>query len=405
MSPQDLNSAAATQKIDLVAVSNPSNLFLNYDFRLVWERTFFVKLAEVLVANGRSSSFTRFALGERSRLSGIFDGILKSASINLSAECLGIAAEIGFDFSKMSKNEATLSQYCTVLRELFKRKHVEHCGFLFVDELVFSKVDKKADEIRVRAAMVRDIIRVSRDLNNFFHQENLDFHIITSIRPEIRDFICESDAEVNKIFDGKSVLLSWDMGLESDSLLFRLFKQKVIHSRKATSPLIFADFVDQSISFGKRTYTLEEFIRTNTWSRPRDVVQLLNSIAVKSPNAARIGADQVKQALNEFSRRAFFEVTEEISVRHGPLVASTLRDTIKKPRYFNYDEFKRSVLNAFVSKPEINRDALLDDLFQFGVIGNYSDNRFYWAHRGEEFFDKTLGVAVHEGLWNYFNIR
>ncbi|AWB49239.1 hypothetical protein HYN69_12635 [Gemmobacter aquarius] len=382
-------------------------MFLNYDFRLVWERTFFVKLAEVLSGAGLKSAFTSFAIGERSRLSGLFDGILKTASVKISAEYVGIAAEVGFDFSKMSNDEVSLSQYCAVLRELFKRHHTVERAFLFVDELVFSKVDKKADEIRVRAAMVRDIFRVARDLNNFFHQNDLDFHIITSVRPEIRDLICESDAEINKIFDGKSVLLSWDMGLESDSLLFRLFKQKVIHSRQRLAPLSFSDFVDQSISFGKRSYSLEEFIRINTWSRPRDVVQLLNAISFKSPNAERIGVNQVKQALNEFSRRSFVEVTEEISVRHGSLVAATLRASIKKPRYTYFDEFKREVLNAFASKPEIDRELLLDDLFQFGVIGNWNkqDSRFYWAHRGEEFFDKTQGVAIHEGLWNYFNIR
>lgn len=407
LAPSDLNNAVATQRIDLLKVDTPKNIFSNYDFRQVWERTFFLKLAETLAAAGFNSSFTRFALGERSRLSGLFEGLLKSASIRVSADYAGIAAEVGFDLSVFTSGEVPLAQYCTILRELFAKHHTGERAFLFVDELVFSKVDKKDDEIRVRAAMVRDIFRKVRELNNFFHKQNLDFHIIASIRPEIRDFICEFDAEINKIFDGKSVLLSWDMGKDTDSLLFRLFKQKVIHSKRGIIPLNYDAFVDHQISFGNRQFTLEEFIRTNTWCRPRDVVQLLNSIATKNPNSARIGVDEIKHSLNEFSRRSFFEIMEEVSVKHGSKVASTLRTSIKRQRYAGFSEFQRDVLNSFVSKPEINREALVEDLFSYGVIGNWSkqEGRYYWAHRGEEFFDKTLGVAIHEGLWNYFNIR
>lgn len=298
LKPKDLNSAAATQRIDLLRTENPKNIFLNYDFRQVWERTFFLKLAETLAESGRSSKFTRFALGERTKLSGIFEGLAKSASIRISGEYFGIAAEIGFDLSKFSNGEVPLDQYCVILRELFKGEHITERGFLFVDELVFSKLDKKDDEIRVRAAMVRDIFRTARELNNFFLQEGMDFHIIASIRPEIRDLLCELDSEINKIFDGKSVLLSWDMGRDSDSLLFRLFKQKVIHSKRALTPIEFGDFVDQEISFGVRRLSLEEFIRINTWSRPRDVVQLLNAISFKSPNAVRIGSEEIKASLN-----------------------------------------------------------------------------------------------------------
>ena len=220
----------------------------------------------------------------------------------------------------------------------------------------------------------------------------------------MKHLINDLDAEIGKIFDGKSVQLSWDMGNENDSLLFTLMKQKVIHSKKMVAPLAFSDFVDETISFGNRTHTLEEFLRINTWSRPRDIVQLLNSISFKSPNASRIGEKEIKDALNEYGRRSFYEIMNEVSVRHGSSIGVTLRNNVKQQRYKTFEEFSNLVLSKFLG---VNKDQLLNDLFQYGVIGNWiqGQGRHYWAHKGEEFFDRTMGVTIHEGLWNYFNIR
>lgn len=405
LKPRDYNDAAQLQKIDMLGVANLRNIFLNYDFREIWMRTFLVKIAESLASGGFDSKFVRFVSGERSRLSTIFEGILKSANIKISAEMEGIAAEIGFDLSGIASKEMALDKFVAISLTLLERHHAANRLYLFVDELVFSKLDAADDEVRIRAAMVRDIFRSARDLNNFLAAKDLDFHVVCAVRPEIRDLINDLDAEIGKVFDGKSVNLTWDMGDEEDSLLYRLLKQKVLHSR-GPKAIEFDPFVDRNIHFGSRNLTLEEFIRTNTWSRPRDVVQLLNAIADRNPNSARIGEVEIKSSLNEYGRRSFVEIVDEISVKHGPLIASTLRNSITLSNYRSFDEFNGAVLARI---PDVNRHALLVDLFNFGVVGNYSDEfkkrRFYWAHRGEEFFQKSLGVSIHPGLWNYFNIR
>jgi len=91
--------------------------------------------------------------------------------------------------------------------------------------------------------------------------------------------------------------------------------------------------------------------------------------------------------LNEYGRRSFVEIVDEISVRHGKMIARTLRDTINKNSFNSFDLFDSAVLSKFRG---IDRDQLLSDLFQYGVIGNFDSNypktRFYWAHRGEEYF-------------------
>ena len=231
LKPDDYNQAAATQKIDMLEIANTRNIFLNYDFRGIWGRTFLVKVAEAFKENGFSSKFTEFVSGERGRFSSIFEGILKSAKIKVSTEMLGAAAEVGFDLQNSAREEIALSKFVEVGLNLLRAHHPDLRMYLFVDELVVSKLDARDDEVRARAAMIRDIFRVAREFNNFFSINDLDLHVICAVRPEIRDLISDLDSEMGKIFDGKSVNLSWDMGDEAESLLFRLFKQKVLHSR------------------------------------------------------------------------------------------------------------------------------------------------------------------------------
>ncbi len=229
--------------------------------------------------------------------------------------------------------------------------------------------------------------------------------MICAVRPEIRDLINDLDSEIGKIFDSKSVELTWDIADGDDSLLYRLLKQKVVHSVPGRQ-VNFSDFVDNEITFSGRPSSLEEFLRTNTWARPRDVVQLLSAISEKNPNAEQIGGKEIKNALNEFGRRSFSEIMEEVSVKNGGLIASKLRQSVHRREYRDYDDFAHNVLSSF---RDFDLEQLVSDLFHFGVIGNFDDafrnRRYYWFHRGEEFFKKNLGVTIHPGLWNYFNIR
>jgi hypothetical protein len=138
--PADYNNAAATQKIDIIGISNPRNIFLNYDFRDLWERTFLIKIAEEFRANGIENKFVRFTLGDRPRLSGIFDGLLKSASVAISADMGALSAEVNLDLKEFVGKDAPISSFIQVSRELLRRFMQEFKLYLFVDELVFSKL-------------------------------------------------------------------------------------------------------------------------------------------------------------------------------------------------------------------------------------------------------------------------
>lgn len=392
--------------ISYVSASNDRKLFMNYDFRDVWERVFFNKIAESIQQAGHSNRFVRFVRPEKNRMANIFSGLTKALSIKVSAEALGVAAEVGYSAPPGEADSGVqLGDFNKISRSLFMRDCKPFKMYFFIDELVFSRLDSSADQITIKAAMVRDVIKTARELNSFAVEHDLDFHFICTLRPEIRNIINDYDSEIGKILDGKDVNINWYMqGDDSSALLLEVFKRKIEFSNLSNGGprLDFNAFVAQSVRFGRRAMGIDEFLKTNTWGRPRDLVRLLTSVAKSSPNASRLGEDQLKAGLDDYSRASAKELIDELSVTHGRRIQAALRKGIFKKTFADRGEFLRSLPHAGVDE-----DALFDELFSFGVIGGVQTEtgNYFWAHRGESFFKDHYQVRVHPALWNEFGIR
>lgn len=384
--------------------SNSKNLFLHYDFRDVWERVFFRRIAEKLVSEGHQNNFTNLVAPLGSKFGSIFSGITKTLNVKFSAPVGPVLVEAGIDLNQLpKKDEISIKMFNQVSRSLF----LEHCSqfqfYFFVDELVFSRLDAKEDQITLRSAMVRDILRTAWELNSFCSQNDLAFHFICSLRPEIRNQINDLDSESGKFLDGKDVELSWLAGDGGDGrLILEVLRSKIQFS--LPKGVDFDSFIDQKISFDSKTSTLEEFLLSNTWGRPRDVVRLLLSIQKKNPNEARIGSNQVKAALDDYSRASARELIDELGVRHGQNILRALRKGITKKNFASKGELYDALAPHL---PDIAQYNLIDELFNLGVIGGYDKSKgyYFWAHRGETYLKDHHTVRIHSALWNEFSIR
>lgn len=315
-----------------------------------------------------------------------------------------IAAEVGIDLSKLGdKKEISLKSYNKVCRNLFVDHCIQYQMYFFIDELVFSRLDAKEDEITLRAAMVRDLIRTARELNSLAFKHGHNFHFICSIRPEIRNLINDLDSESGKYLDGKDVELSWIMkSADERSLILDVLMRKVEYS--GIRPITFQSFFAKSITFGNKIIDIEQFLRENTWGRPRDVVRLLMAIQKKSPNATKISESEIKAGLDEYSRMSLKELVDELGVSFGHNIIDLIRNGITKKIYNN----KSELLDAIkVEKLNINREIFLKEIFDLGLIGGYiqSDGRYFWSHRGETYLKPDHKILIHAGLWNELSIR
>ena len=405
MKPEDYSALAGTQThISFIQAIDEKKLFVAYDYRPAWQRVILHKLAVMLIEKGFTNKFTEFCHPTKSVLSSLFEGISKSLTVKLSGAAVGIAAEIGVDFSKTGEgSEVSLSEHNAVAKKLF----VEHCAeyrvYFFVDELVFSRLDATDDEIRARAAMVRDLIRTAKDLNTEAALAGLDFHFICSLRPEVRNIINDLDGEIGKTIDGRDVALSWLAKDDSSTtLLDEIFEKKVRNSY--WKKIDVDSFVDHNITFGEYSMTFPEFLKTNTWGRPRDIVRLLQAIAKASPNAKRIGQAEIKAGLDEYSRASLKELFDELGVIYGPSMIKAIKSAIDRKTYSGSKELWNRISPYLTGLKE---ERVIGELFDLGVIQGYLSNppRYFAAHRGETFLKSHYKVRIHPALWNELGIR
>lgn len=392
--------------ISYTEVSNDRRLFLHYDFRDVWERVMLRRIGEKLRDEKQISPFVEFVAPAGSRLKSIFEGIGKSLRVKINAPLGPIAASLDMTVDQLfgSSQDVALKTFNSISRQLFLKHCVQYQFYFFIDELVFSRLDAKPDEVTLRAAMVRDLLRSAWELNIFSAEKGLDFHFICSLRPEIRNLINDLDSESGKFLDGKDVDLTWFIttGDGEDLLVEAVLESKIRESHYTKpDPRI---FITNHVSFGSRSLTLEEFLKTNTWGRPRDIVRLLNSIQKKSPNSTLMGQAEMKAALDDYSRSSVKEIIDELGVRFGQSIVNGLRQTIKKKYYASQEEFWRVISNNISG---VDRNTLIHELFVAGVIGGYESGkgRHYWSYRGESYLKPQHEVRVHAGLWNEFSIR
>jgi len=405
MRGDDYSILSKTQSgISLVSATNNRNLFLHYDFRDVWQRVFFNKIAEHLIEKGVNNKFTKFVVPNNSPIKNIFEGITKTLTVNLTATTGSLAAEVGFDFSKLTdKKEVSLKDFNSISRQLFRRECSEYQMYFFIDELVFSRLEAREDEITIRAAMVRDIIRTAWELNSFCAKEDLAFHFICSIRPEIRNLINDLDGEAGKLIDGKDVELTWfSSGSNDDTLIMDVLKKKIEFSSHTKCD--FETFFTKKINFGNRAINISDFLKTNTWGRPRDIVRLLIAIQKKSPNKERIDQEAVKAGLDEYSRMSTKEIIDELGVGYGANILSGIKRSISKRFYEDENSFWDALSQNIRN---VDRGKLMAELFELGFIGGRAKGtkNYYWAHRGETYLKSHHQIVIHQALWNEFSIR
>jgi hypothetical protein len=273
--------------------------------------------------------------------------------------------------------------------------------YFFVDELVISTLNTKTDEYKARIALIRDIVRTCCALNDYCVQNNLDFHFICSLRPEIRSRLNELDPKISKIMDGNDVLLVWD-----EHSLLEILTQKAVRGAPAGVEINPDTFLPHSIHFGAHQQEFVQFLLNNTWYKPKDIVRFLKVYAKINPNDEAITEEGIKRSLNEYARISAVEIFEQLSVRHSPETIAGIRTGIKQRNYSNGDDLIKALQPHI---PETVGRTVLEELFEHGIIGNVdhvgSSRRYFWGHRQEEHFESDMGVTVHPGLLNFFNVR
>lgn len=275
LTPDDYKDFSSTQRINLVSLDQLTNIETQYDFKEIWKRILFIRIAKMLKDEGFNNSFIDYCLSSTSGTNSIIDGIKRSLKVEIKIPLKVLEAKIKFDPSKIKEgHELTVSEFNRIAEQLLVADCRQYRLYFFVDELVISNLNTKTDEYKARICLIRDIVRSCCFLNDFCVHHDLDMHFICNLRPEIRTRLNEVDPEISKIMDGNDVFLSWDR----DSLL-EILTQKIVFGAPPKVEVDASTFLPATITFGSHTQDFMAFILSNSWYKPRDIVRFLKAYA------------------------------------------------------------------------------------------------------------------------------
>jgi hypothetical protein len=403
LSPEDYKEFASTQRINLVDFKGVDQIEVSYDFREVWRRVLFVRIAKKIFEASKGNVFSEFCLSTSKGTRSILDGMKKSLSVEFGVNAAIFNGKISFDPSKLdSKGDMPLKYFNEIAKKLWLDNCQQLRMYFFIDELVISNLNTKSDEYKARLYLIRDIVKVCCELNDIAVKNGMDFHFICSLRPEVRTKLNDIDPEISKIMDGNDVLLSW-----SEESLIDIFTNKIVNGCPMPISIEADEFLPDTITFGSVKSDFFDFLINNSWHKPRDMVRFLKVYSKINPNHERITEDGVKKSLNEYARISAVELFDQLSVKYSYDIVNGIRSAIKKSRYIDGSELS-AVLAPFVGITHC--DQLVYELYDVGVIGNLDKTergrpRYFWSHRQEEEFDASMELIVHPGLMNYFNVR
>lgn len=401
----DIRDAVVTQALNLDDLST-GKLFDSvkdfYDFKELWIRRVLHSISSDLQSSGIKSTFVNFSqsseLSDKSIAQGVGRGLMLS-----SPPDLGIPWLKDLLASQKNSKSIPLRDFNAASLRLLSENHRGYRHMFFFDELNISQVDTKSDQYDVLLALVRDIIRATAFLNDYFVACQMDVSVICCLRPEVRNRLVERDPELSKTIDSNSVDLSWPYRNDYDNPLIGLLKGKIraAGANEDELDLIVPKFCKDMDGPGDIEFPM--FFLNLTWYRPRDVIRILK--AYQATNGSRRTLFEkdydIDRFLREYSRVSKTDCFAELEVKYTPALLNHAVSKIRWARYHKGYEDLKEHLDVLQNRLDV--DDFINDLFEAGVIANHNKEgesyQIYSAVRGDARLNKSIRVLVHRGLW------
>lgn len=325
------------------------------------------------------------------------------------------SAGLEIDFDK-ELNYKTLGMFSSKVLEItnlftmLKRTDIPY--YMFVDELEAFYEDERV--FRRDLTMLRDLILTIKEINFLISSSNMiNTKIICSVRTEIINSIHRfvPTKELNKAISGFECRLNWNY-FNTVAIQHPLFQ--ILLKRLMVTDKMMGNTYDElndvfKAWFPQTTETdrIVNHILTYFWNKPRDVIRLIG--AMKSSTASSmqsIDQEVISQSIKEYSVNSLVEISDELNAMYTPVQTGVIQAWLrgfKSP--FTVEEFVErieSFSNTKLYFPDINIEAVLQDLYRVGVVGNYSpyQEKHRWQHKLDD--EAIIGdgwlFTFHNGL-------
>ena len=351
----------------------------------------------------------------------IINGILSpeykakvSGNINMELPLFNIfTASITLDLPEweFGKKKLSFSEAIKAATECFLELDRRSCPYyLFIDELDVCYNDKPVYQRDLR--LIRDLICQTRYFNSIFQQNGWhQTKFFCTVRPEVLHAIDRtlSAGTVLKQLSGFDCPLSWDVpGAKTfERPVMQLLLKRIEMAESVNGEAYGSEKERYQRWFPESIDHLEpsDYIKTITWSKPRDIVRILDCAKNICQNRSAFTASVFTAIQKQYSAQSCRELTGELEAVYSAREISRILDALRGWKTdFSLDEFSVR-LKKYGGTPPTDTSCFetARNLYRAGVFGLFQPaaGLYRWNHlEGTEFLlNDDWKLVVHRGLW------
>lgn len=145
---------------------------------------------------------------------------------------------------------------------------------------------------------------------------------------------------------------------------------------------------------------------------PRDIVRLMNHVLRQHNNEKKFSQEMFDRAMKTYSSASWDEITEGLSLKYSAEDISVIKRMLTnmevpftfKALSVRLDELEQIDKRFLHFKKRHNLNDVLDDLFDFGVIGN-TGQRMIFKFMEDDDLALTEDMMIHKPLRNFFGVK
>jgi hypothetical protein len=405
-------------------------LLNNSEFEYIWRWLFFKRIVAdnkefnegLFVDNEHWSSFKKIVSKIKGPINikkSVIPSRVKLALPYTDSTGTSIGPEMEVDLSKDS-TENNYSSFVKLVDDaenaLSKVTKTDIPYHIFVDELEAYYGDHEV--FKRDLYLIRDLIFTIKRFNSIFSSSNMsNIKIICSIRSEIVNAISRFivTKELNKVTSGFEVPLKWNYNNTNSFShpILQILLRRIAISECNDGESYRSDKEIIAQWFPEAIHDIEpsNYVLNNSWHKPRDIVRFI----ISAQNSINSDSTSFSQAVfsslhKQYSIDSLNEIREEMRALY---TSEQIEDIINVftgfKSIFSVNQLRTRVSKFFGNSiMDTNFNAVVNDLYRLGFIGNYfpASQMYRWQHKGDDrlIISDEWRIMIHQALQSALSV-
>ncbi len=328
---------------------------------------------------------------------------------------------IGGSYENVSENQVSReflkNPYYNTIDQL--RESIKFVLKYMSVNLIFDDLDEYDDIITGNQKYIsffNGFIKVTNRINSdIYYSEDRCSRVIVIIRSDMLQPLNNSSKNLNKIIADGQIKLNWIKKVPKGKLhpLMELIAVKIRNSNDLLKSLSNDDIINRFFTVTVRGIPVTNYMLNLSFGRPRDIINMLNTIIDQNKNANRFTSKLFQRTKKEYSELFLNELRNELASHYKSEQIDECFWILKK---INKNEFWLNELQEVIDSQEFSFYKTAKEFYEFaydyGIIGNVwlvdkkgngEQNKGYsWKYRedGRDVPNENQKFCVHFALVN-----